>query len=70
MIVRAVRISDLDHHVAVLPVVSELLEPREVLRAGDTLLEQVVLDDFLSVHIKHNKGFKGEPLELGDLLAH
>ena len=70
MIVRAVRISDLDHHVAVLPVVSELLEPREVLRAGDTLLEQVVLDDFLSVHIKHNKGFKGEPLELSNLLAH
>ena len=59
----------MNDHVAVFPVVSELLEPGKVLRVGDAFFQELALDDFLGVHIEHDKRLKRGSLELCDILA-
>jgi len=54
MVVRAIRVGDLDENVTVLPIVSELFEPLEICRARDSLLQKVILDDFFSMDIKYD----------------
>ena len=59
----------MNDHVAVFPVVAELFEPCKVLRVGDTFFQELALNDFLGVHIEHDKRFKCGSLELCDVLA-
>lgn len=62
-------VGDLDAHVTVFPVVAHLCKPGEVLRTGDSFLQELVLDDTFCVHIEHDKGLKSASLQLGDVLT-
>jgi len=50
-------VDDLGPDIVVLPIVSELREPLEVLRVADLFFDKIFLDDVLGVHIKYDKSF-------------